>query len=86
MDIDRNCEIGGDGVDLVASFCKKRGESRLSIGDGLGGDISAALATSGPPVQPIDVGGGGHNDGGERKESGERGGEAKQHDEGGRKR
>jgi hypothetical protein len=86
VNVDRDREIGSNGVDLAANVAlgDKRGEGLLILAEVFGSDISTTFATGGPrldAMEPVGVGGNGDDNSGERKESDECGGKAEQHDE-----
>ena len=64
-------------------LCEKRGKDLLLLDGDVGIDMTTTYPTRRPGLQPTEAGRGGHYDGGEREESGECDGEAKQHAESG---
>jgi hypothetical protein len=74
---------GGGVVPLVFGhfLCEKRGKDLLLLDGDVGIDMTTTYSTRGPGLQLTEAGGGGHYGGGEREESGECDGEAKQHAE-----
>ena len=82
MEVYRDRVGSASGGDPVGGLSEKRVKSLLLLADNIGREMATALTTGGPgldAVKPVDVERSGHHNSGERKESGERDGETKQH-------